>query len=353
LSQNQINQGLSVTSPSGEKINVNENPTVIEVKGISNDKPWKIEIPKEKRKKRYYVKLRGAHPFGAYDISDLFIVPENAVRNVMPKRIKEDIVFCDGVFGKAIYLDHKDQLKIPVGKVIEGNKRENLDLQQGTVEFFFKVNGNQKLSKSQGIPFAIPVAKPKEYKTWTGHFIDFSYKNALLFMLPWEKHISDTPARFGPWGMTVGMTDLEVGKWYHLSVIWNCSKELLNKSEKVTKFVSRAFLDGTQVPASRWNVGRLAKGFSAPLSGEFIEMRSNSHDIIIDELRISSKPRLDYKGDPKQSYQVPSTPYVLDKETSILMHFDSNFDYEVSGNRKLTASWKNTGGTKQTANDVF
>ena len=94
------------------------------------------------------------------------------------------------------------------------------------------------------------------------------------------------------------------------------------------KFIHRAFLNGKPISGSPQKPTLLlansfpVDGFAPVMPGKVLEFISRNHDIIIDELRVSSIMRVHYDS----PFPVPTKPYVNDEYSLLLMHFDGVFD---------------------------
>lgn len=337
--QNLSHQELLVTSHLDKEFKIKGDKTTIDITNQNGNQPWSISI-NNKASRYKYVKIDTLSPMVAYSTNDFFEIPKLPIRTQSIKKVEESIIFTQGVFKEALHLNKKDKLTIPLGQKISTHARKGFNAQKGTIEFFFMLNSDPRFSKSTGIPFAVPIDKSQSYEALQNHFISFTHKNTLRFMLPWKDIKSKTAAELGPRKTNLGMLKLEAGRWYHLAISWDCNKELLHLNQKTNKFICKVYLDGKAITFKRWRIERMPKGFSAPLPGEFIQLQSHNHDILIDELRISHEPRIELNEDPVQKYPVPKEAFKYDNNTSILMHFDSEFEAIGKDGQKILTQWE-------------
>lgn len=244
--------------------------------------------------------------------------------------------YLPGVFGKALHIDGRDALRIPLGEQVGPHARKRLNAERGTIEFFFKLNRNPYFTPAPGLPMQIRPDAGVTFKNWARKWLSLNHKNALVMLMPDGRQLA--PTRFGPWDPFVGMIELNAGQWYHLAIVWDANKtmDVHGKPKAVTQL--RTFLDGRNLSVGVYDEPHwLFDAHDAPLPAEMFEWLSEGHDVIIDELRVSDVERAPY---PTGGYVVPGAPLSVDEHTLLLMHFDGDVAGVGRGGDAFAADWR-------------
>src|ERR1051325_1562375 len=149
--------------------------------------------------------------------------------------------------------------------------------------------------------------------------------------------------RFGPWEAKIGMIELKPGIWYHLAVQWDSDKQFVVSKGTRHASQARVFLNGKNLNTdAQWsdNPAHLLDAYVAPLPGPALEMISQDHGVLFDELRVSDIERVPFKTFA-DNFPVPTSAYGLDDHTLLLMHFDGDFKGTGKDNTVLEATFTN------------
>lgn len=342
---NHARREVFITRPDGEVIAGKDTPWhTLDVPEDLPDGPWSIHTGYDYRYQNYILKLYDIPAMAARSPETVFEMPNPPMPAADYVGQPDDTVYLPGPegMGQALHLNGQDELRIPLGNQTTGNSRERFTAQQGTVEFFFKLNENQRFVRDNGLPFRVPIQNPDDFPSYHGVFLYMHYKNAVNFACAPGPQ-SESSARFGPWdGPSPGMLDLVPGRWYHLAVAWDCSKQVTHNGKPLQKFINRTWLDGA--PQKNWQqpygveilVEWASGGFESPMPGEAIEMLAERRDVIIDELRVSRVERADFNA----PYPVPTEPYTHDEHTLLIMHFDGDVNAIATAGQPFAATFQ-------------
>lgn len=207
----------------------------------------------------------------------------------------------------SIILKNSDPVHLFLGPALEKGVHPCFDSRKGTLEFFFKLNEDHKVSKVAGLPIVIPFKKTASSKH--KGFIHLNYKNGILMYA--HSDVERRLGYLGPWKNYTGPLDITPHRWYHFAIEWE-----LNRGGK---FYGRAYLDGKRLKGDK---GRGAAIEVKDLVG--IIRFTTRQNISIDELRISNACR--YRT---REFKVPDKAFEIDEHCLALYHFDGHRNNEV------------------------
>jgi|GEM_PF-2275370 len=317
-------RSITITRPDGWTYNSTGEWHTVDVPPGLPDWPWSLESEGGGHANFQCVKL--------YDVPALVSMSREAVFAMdnppMPVADYEPgtgpTAFLPGVFGQALHLNGRDELRIPLGEKTDKHSRKRLTTRRGTIEFFFKLNAEPYFAQAAGLPMQLRPDDSAPFKNWSHKWLSLNHKNALVMLMPDGRQLA--PVRFGPWDKDVGMIEFKPGEWHHLAIVWDASKvmDVHGSPKAVTQL--RTFLDGRNLSTGTYDQPHwLFDAHSAPLPADVFEWISEGHDVLIDELRVSDVERVPYPGpNVEVHYPVPQQPYSVDENTLMLLHFDGD-----------------------------
>jgi len=269
-----------------------------------------------------FFKIQGVPAYAAISEEAAFEI-DTGLRDVAPPEPSDpETAFVQGAFagaetGKALLLNGRDSLSIPLGEKKSATRRDRFEAAQGTLEFFVRLNTHSSLLGAEGLPIQVPldVTVPRK-QHWMQNLLQFDWKSTVM--------ISDGAtalnfANFGRWSHVGSPDRLSAGRWYHFAVVWNLDDK--------GKFLKRAFLNGEPDPmgvysARNWWPPALKSVLAGPEMrvGSLPGMRVKTFDFVLDELRVSDKIRYEYD----KPFAPPKEPFVPDEHTLLLFHFDGD-----------------------------
>ena len=287
---------------------------------------------------RQFLKLYGIPPYIAFQKESAF-VPERQIETTPDRTVSPDraLGYVPGALPGspregALFLKSGDELRVPLGAAVDGVAREGFDPRRGTLEFFFKLTRPPRQSVAEGLPVVIPFAKTYQHKASIGFLLRLDYKNEFLMA---DRHTLLRFAGIGPREHGCGPEFLQAGRWYHLALQW----ELKDEKGK-TRLV--AYLDG--VPSRlRGGHGGLKNyliyrpvGIEPAPPGPQLIVGKRGYEIVLDELRISDSLRYPFW----ERIKPPTTPFRMNRETRLLMHFDGDVGALLRGGRPVRSQLK-------------
>ena len=333
---------LTVTRPDGKQVGGTGEWHTIPVPAGLPAGAWSVESDAAESHNFQIVKFYGIPALVALSPGALFAMagPPMPAPDYTP--LEFGAPFAPGALpgSKAVHVDGRDQLRIPLGEKTGVRSRKRLNALTGTIEFFFQLNESPYFAKTAGLPLRVSPDRAAPYKGWMRHWLSIEYKNAVLFTFPDAR--SQRPARFGPWEYRVGMIDLRPGRWYHLAIVWHTRKSFTIGANSKAKSQARVFLDGRNLGTTVYDTqpNWFPDAYDAPLPAEFMEMFSTNHNVLFDELRVSDVERVAWDRS-METYPVPTKPYKPDKHTLLLMHFDGDFSGVGRASDTFTATFRN------------
>jgi len=248
---------------------------------------------------------------------------DTGLRDVAPPKPSDPkAAFVRGAFAeeetqKALLLNGRDSLTIPLGAKRSATRRERFEAANGTLEFFIKLNTHSNLLSAEGLPIQVPLdATVSRKQYWLQNLLQFDWKNTVMIS---DGTVASHFANFGRWSHAGSPDRLLAGKWYHFAVIWR-----LNDKGKLLK---RAFLNGEPDPmgiyaARNWWSPALKSVLAGPEMriGALPGMRARKFDFALDELRISDTIRYEYD----KPFERPKQSFEPDDHTLLLFHFDGD-----------------------------
>lgn len=334
---------LTVTRPDGKRIVGSGEWHTIEVPEGLAGSVWSVESDANPPSNFQVLKFYDIPAVVALSRESLFVPADPPATAPDYASRESQTPFLNGGFAgsQAVLIRGHDQLRIPLGEKTGPSSRQRFNAARGTIEFFFQLNENPFFANAAGLPLRLAPDDSAKFDNWVRRWFLCDWKNAVLFLTP-DGRVHDGDAhRFGPWEPQVGMIDLKPGVWYHLAVQWDADKEFAVGSGTRRKSQVRVFLNGRNRSNQPWydHPDNLLDSYAAPLPAPMLEMLSEGHHVLFDELRVSDIERVPFRSLDDRC-PVPTRPYEPDAHTLLLMHFDGDVQGEGRNGDRFNANFK-------------
>ncbi|MDP6113674.1 MAG: hypothetical protein QGG53_17585 [Planctomycetota bacterium] len=304
---------------------------------------WKIEY-----ERAAFVRLRNVPPVVSCLTPDRFFFPEKFVplADKPPALPDPKATFVQGVFGGGLQLNAKDVLQFERGEKLPDGGYQNFPMTGGTIEFYFRPNWSA--TNTAGLYRTVDARWPLisagqisiRYRYGLGSR-DYAF---LDFLCGQTRH--KARGKIGTYGSHARFFP-RAGEWLHIAATWDVLHTTQDYNHKQftrdTRFFN-VFINGKRYLRT-WPFPTRLKSYIGKSFAQNYDLsdipewiRIGPGDGTFDELRISDVIR--YRDD----FVSPTTPFKLDDQTRLLMHFDESTATFGKNGSKVKVKHQNTAG---------